>query len=250
MQWLANLSVRRPVLSTVIILVIVVVGVASYLGLGVDKFPKVEFPVVTVTTLYPGSSPEAVETDVTDKIEGAVNTIGGIESLTSISNEGVSLVIVQFTMEKDVDAVAQDVRSKIDTVLRDLPADIEPPQVQKIDPDASPILLLSVSGERPVAELTRIAEDVVKRRLETIDGVGEVAIIGGQKRRINIQLDPVRMRAAGVTALAVQRAIASSNADIPGGQLESGPENRTVRFNGRVDDPRKLADIVVRQAGD
>lgn len=250
MQWLANLSVRRPVLSTVIILIILVVGVASYLGLGVDKFPKIEFPMVTITTIYPGSSPEAVETDVTDKIESVVNTLGGIETLTSISNEGVSLVVVQFTMDKDIDTAAQDVRSKIDTVLRDLPADIEQPRVQKIDPDASPILLLSVSGERPVAELTRIAEDVVKRRLETINGVGEVQVLGGQKRRINIELDPVRMRAVGVTAMEVQRAIAASNADIPGGQLESGPENRTVRFAARAQDPKKLADIVVRQTGD
>ncbi len=250
MQWLANLSVRRPVLSTVLILIILVVGAASYLGLGVDKFPKIEFPIITITTVYPGSSPEAVETDVTDKIESVVNTLGGVETLTSISNEGVSLVVVQFTMDKDIDTAAQDVRSKIDTILRDLPADIEPPQVQKIDPDASPILLMSVSGDRPVAELTRIAEDVIKRRLETINGVGEVQVLGGQKRRINIELDPVRMRAVGITAMEVQRAIAASNADIPGGQLESGPENRTVRFAARATDPSKLADIVVRQSGE
>jgi len=250
MQWLANLSVRRPVLSTVLILVIVVFGAVSYLGLGVDKFPRVEFPMVTITTVYPGSSPEAVETDVTDKIEGAVNTLGGIESLTSVSNEGVSLVVVQFGMDKDVDAVAQDVRSKIDTILRDLPADIDPPQVQKLDPDAVPIMLLSVSGDRPVVELTRIAENVVKRRLETLDGVGEVALVGGQKRRINIDLDPVRMRAAGVTALEVRQAVTASNADIPGGRLESGPENRTVRFAARATDPAQLAEIVIRQSGD
>lgn len=247
MQWLANLSVRRPVLSTVLILLIVVIGTASYLGLGVDKFPKVEFPVVTITTIYPGSSPEAVETDVTDKIEAAVNTIGGIETLSSISNEGVSLVVVQFGMDKDVDTAAQDVRDKLALITRDLPTDIEPPTVQKLDPDAAPILMLSVSGERPIVELTRIAEDIIKRRLETINGVGEVQILGGQKRRINIQLDPIKMRAAGVTSLEVQRAVAASNADIPGGQLESGPENRTLRFAGRANDPKKLADIVVRQ---
>ena len=248
MQWLANLSVRRPVLSTVIILIILVIGGVSYLGLGVDKFPKIDFPIVTVTTIYPGSSPEAVETDVTDKIESAVNTIGGIEQLTSISNEGVSLVIVQFAMERDVDIAAQDVRSKIDTVMRDLPTSIEPPQVQKLDPDATPILLLSIRGERPVVELTRIADEVVRRRLETINGVGAVQILGGQKRRINIDLDPVRMRAVGVTALQVQRAVAASNGDVPGGQLESGPDNRTVRFAARSDDPQKLADIVVKQS--
>lgn len=248
MQWLANLSVRRPVLSTVIILIILVIGGVSYLGLGVDKFPKIDFPIVTVTTIYPGSSPEAVETDVTDKIESAVNTIGGIEQLTSISNEGVSLVIVQFAMERDVDIAAQDVRSKIDTIMRDLPTAIEPPQVQKLDPDATPILLLSIRGERPVVELTRIADEVVRRRLETINGVGAVQILGGQKRRINIDLDPVRMRAVGVTALQVQRAVASSNGDVPGGQLESGPDNRTVRFAARSDDPQKLADIVVKQS--
>jgi len=249
MQWLASLSVRRPVLSTVFILLIVVVGVASYLGLGVDKFPKIEFPIVTITTVYPGSSPEAVETDVTDKIESVVNTLGGVESLTSISNEGVSLVVVQFALDKDIDSAAQDVRSKIDQISRELPADIEQPQVQKVDPDATPILLFSVSGDRPVAELTRVAEDVVKRRLETINGVGEVQILGGQKRRINVVLDPVRMRAVGVTALEVQRAVAISNSDIPGGSLKSGPQNRTLRFAGRTNDPQRLAEIVVRQSG-
>lgn len=249
MQWLANLSVRRPVLATVINLLIIVVGIVSYFGLGVDKFPNIEFPVVTITTVYPGSSPEAVETDVSDKIEAAVNTIGGIESLSSMSSEGVSLVVVQFSMDKDPSVMAQEIRDKVSSISRDLPSDIEQPMVQKMDPNSSPILQLSVSGERPIAELTRIAEDIVKRRLETINGVGEVKIVGGQKRRINIDLDPIRMRAAGVTTAEVYQAVAASNADIPGGQIESGPNSQSVRFAGRLPEPAMLADIVVRQQG-
>src|SRR5687768_7384420 len=155
MQWLSKLSVRRPVFASVLMLTIVVVGLVGYRGLGVDKFPKVEFPVVVVTTIYPGAAPTAVETDITEKIEEQVNTISGVEALTSATTEGASLVAVQFELEKNGDIAAQEVRDRISTILGELPVGIRPPQVQKLDPDAAPILMLSVKGDAPVQELTR-----------------------------------------------------------------------------------------------
>jgi HAE1 family hydrophobic/amphiphilic exporter-1 len=250
MQWLASLSVRRGVFATVAILIIVVFGVVGYSRLGVDKFPRVDFPVVTITTMYDGASPSAVETDVTDPIESVINTIAGIDTLQSISSEGISTVVAQFSLEKDGDEAAQEARDRVAAVLADLPAGVDSPVVQKMDPDSVPILMLSVKGDLPDDELTRIAEDIVQRRLETIQGVGQVQIIGGRKRRINIELDPVRLHAAGVTALEVQRAIGVANADVPAGRLERGPTETTIRIMGRVASPGHLADIVVQQRGE
>ncbi|HVK77250.1 MAG TPA: efflux RND transporter permease subunit [Kofleriaceae bacterium] len=249
MEWLSKLSVRRPVLAAVMMLTIVVVGFVGYRTLGVDKFPKVDFPLVTVTTVYPGAAPASVELDVTDKIEAAVNTVSGIETLSSVSTEGASLVIAQFSLEKDADVAAQEVRDRI-ALIRDLPTSVSSPQIQKADPDAAPVLMLAIKGDAPVQELTRVAEDVVKRRLETINGVGAVRVIGGQKRRIEIAVDPIRLAAAQVSALEVFRAVGVSNVSVPGGRLERGPDTATMRIEGRVATPDQIGDIVVRQVGD
>src|ERR1043166_1551584 len=149
MQWLSQISVRRPVFAAVLVLVLVVVGFVGYRTLGVDKFPKVDFPLITIVTPYPGASPGAVETDVTQKIEEAVNTVNGLDTLTSVSTEGVSLVIAQFALEIDPDKAANDIEQHIATVLRDLPPGIRP-EVRKADPDAAPVLVLSVKGPKDV----------------------------------------------------------------------------------------------------
>ncbi len=249
MNWLSKLTVRRPVLAAVIMLTIVVVGAVGYRSLGVDKFPKVEFPLVTVTTVYPGAAPSSVEVDVTDKIEAAVNTVSGLETLSSVSSEGASLVIAQFSLEKNADVAAQEIRDRI-AMVRDLPASVRPPQIQKADPDAAPVLMLAIKGDAPVRELTRLAEDVVKRRLETINGVGTIRVVGGQKRRIEVAVDPIRLQAARVSALEVFRAINVSNVSVPGGRVERGPETATMRIEGRVSSPDEIGDIVVRQSAD
>jgi hydrophobe/amphiphile efflux-1 (HAE1) family protein len=250
MQWLARVSVRRPVFASVLILVILVIGIVGFSGLGVDKFPKVDFPAVTVTTLYPGASPSSVETDLTDPIEEAINTVSGIEQLTSYSSDGASMVVVQFSLDKDPDVAAQEIRDRLDLIAGDLPAGIEPVEVQKVDPDAAPVLMLSVKGNLPVRELTHIATDTVKAGLETVAGVGQIRVIGGQERRINIELDPVRMRAAGVTAPEVERAITGANVSVPGGTLDQGPVEASLRIDGRVGSPDELAALIVRQQGD
>ncbi|NVB36561.1 efflux RND transporter permease subunit [Pseudenhygromyxa sp. WMMC2535] len=250
MQWLASLSVRRAVFAAVINIVVIVVGIVGYMGLGVDKFPNIDIPTLTITTVYPGASPSAVETDVTETIEAAVNAVAGLDTLTSTSSEGVSVVIASFTLETSVDVAAQDIRDRVETVLDELPDGVEAPQVQKIDPDAVPILTLSVQGDVPIAELTKIADDDVRRRLETISGVGQVDIIGGRERRVEVELDPIRMRSAKIGATEVQMAIARANADTPGGTLEFGATAENVRVVGRAANAEQIGAIVVRQLGD
>jgi hydrophobic/amphiphilic exporter-1 (mainly G- bacteria), HAE1 family len=248
MQWLASISVRRPVFATVIILVLVVVGIVGYRTLGVDKFPKIDFPLVTIVTPYPGASPAAVETDVTQKIEEAVNTVSGLDTLTSVSTEGVSLVIAQFELENDPKVAAQDINEHIASVLRDMPPGVRP-EVRRADPDAAPVLVLSVKGKPGMKthELTRFAEKQVKQRIERLKGVGQIVILGGQERQINVHIDPIRLAAAGVSALEVQRAIAAGNVNVPGGRIETGPVNTTLRVEGRAIEASQIGDIVVRE---
>jgi hydrophobe/amphiphile efflux-1 (HAE1) family protein len=251
MQWLSNIAVRRPVFATVIILVLLVVGGVSYFGLGVDKFPKVDFPLITIVTPYPGASPGAVETDVTQKVEEAVNTVSGLDTLTSTSTEGVSLVIAQFDLEVDVDKASNDINEHLATVLRDLPPGTRP-EVRKADPDAAPVLVLSVKGPKgeQIRELTRFADKQVKQRIERLSGVGQVVILGGQDRQINVHLDAIRLAATGVSAIDVQRAISSGNVNVPGGRIERGPLNTTLRVEGRAVEAPQIGNIVVKQIGD
>jgi len=250
MQWLSNVAVRRPVFASVLILVLVVVGFVGYRTLGVDKFPKVDFPLITIVTPYPGASPAAVETDVTQKVEEAVNTVSGLDTLTSTSTEGVSLVIAQFDLEVDPDKAAQDINEHLASILRDLPPGTRP-EVRKADPDAAPVIVLSVKGpdRLPIRELTRFADKQVKQRIERLRGVGQIVILGGQDRQINVHLDAIRLAAAGVSAIDVQRAIASGNVNVPGGRIERGPLNTTLRVEGRAVEASQIGEIVVRQLG-
>jgi hydrophobe/amphiphile efflux-1 (HAE1) family protein len=249
MQWLARICVQRPVFATVLMLVIVVFGVAGYGKLGVDEFPNIDFPAVVVTTRLPGAAPEEVESDVSDKIERVLNTISGIDELRSVSSEGVSQVIVMFKLERAIDAAAQDVRDKINTVLPELPAGIDPPVVTKIDPDAAPILLVSLRSNRPVREVTEMADKQVRRQIESILGVGQVAIIGGRSRQVHVWLDPLALEARRLSPADVQRAIASQNLTTPGGSLDTGPQSITVRVDGRVTSPEAIGRLVIRDDG-
>ncbi len=248
MQWLAALCVRRPIFASVLILLVCVFGIAGYLQLGVDRFPNIDFPVVVVTTTQPGAAPEDIETEITDKVEEAVNTISGIDELRSITTEGVSQVVVTFVVDKNVDVGAQEVRDRVNTILQNLPKDIDQPRVQKLDPDASPVLYFAVRSQgHTIREVTELADKRLRRLLESVDGVGQVQLIGGRKRQINVNLDPVRLRGAGVTAVDVQRAIAAQNLTTPGGRVDTGPGELTVRIHGRVTDPAQIGDLVVRQ---
>jgi HAE1 family hydrophobic/amphiphilic exporter-1 len=245
MQWLAEISIKRPVFASVLILSLVVVGVFSYFNLGVDRFPKVEFPVVSVTIRQPGAAPEDVETEITDKVERAVNTVAGIDEMRSVSTEGVAQVFVQFQLEKDVDVAAQEVRDKVNQILADLPRDIDPPIIDKVDPDAAPVLFLALAAERPIREITEFADKTVRRELESLAGVGQVLLLGGQPRQINLWLDPARLRAYNLTVAEVTRAVANQNLSLPGGNVGQGARELTVRMKGRVDSVREFDGLVV-----
>src|SRR5688500_11054230 len=247
MQWLASISVKRPVFATVIILSLTVVGAFSFGRLGLDRFPKVHFPTVVVTTRLPGAAPEEVETEITDKIEEAVNTISGIDELRSTSSEGVSQVIVAFLLEKDGDIAAQEVRDRVTRVLPLLPKTIDQPQAATFDPDSAPVLTLAVSANRPIRDITEYADTALRRQLENVNGVGQVVVTGGRSRQINIWLDPARLQAYTLTVTDVSRALQTKNAEIPGGRIEQGATALTLRTRGRVQSVQEFGEIVVQQ---
>jgi HAE1 family hydrophobic/amphiphilic exporter-1 len=250
MQWLASLCIRQPVLTWVLMLVFIVIGTFGYFSLGVDQFPKIDFPAIVVTTTENGAAPEEIETELTDKIEGAVNTISGIDELRSTSSQGVSLVIIAFNLDKNADVAAQEVRDHINNVLPDLPKGIDQPVVSKVDPDASPILYVTLSSPGTLRDTTELADKRVRRQIESINGVGQVNILGGKKRQINVWLDPLKLEAAGLTAVDVERALAQQNLSVPGGQIETGPKSLSLRVEGRVDDVAKIGRIVIRESQD
>lgn len=192
---LAALSIRRPVFAVMAIGALVVFGLISWGRIGVDMFPKVDFPYVVISTTLEGASPDTVETEITEVIEEAVNTVSGIQSLQSASTEGLSRVMVEFKLSENADVKAQDVRDRVATVIRDLPTDADPPVVQKVDPDADPILSLMIAGDQDIAAITTYADRIVKPRIERIPGVGSVTLVGGREREIRIWLDAVRLRA-------------------------------------------------------
>ena len=247
MQWLAELCVKRPVFATVLILSLTVVGAFSFSRLGVDRFPKIDFPTVLVTTVQPGAAPEQIETEITDKIEEAVNTISGIDELRSTSSEGVSQVAISFVLEKETDVAAQEVRDKVNSVLPLLPKTIQQPRVDKMDPDASPVLSLALSANKPVKDITEYADKVLRRQLESVNGVGQVLILGGRQRQVNVWLDADRLRAYNVTVTDVSRALQAQNIEIPGGRVDQGPQSLTLRTRGRVQSVADFNDIVVRE---
>jgi HAE1 family hydrophobic/amphiphilic exporter-1 len=247
MQWLAELCVRRPVFASVLILSLTVVGAFAFGQLGVDRLPQVDFPTVAVTTRLPGAAPEQVESEVTDKIEEAVNTISGIDQLSSNSAEGISQVIVTFRLEKNADVAAQEVRDRINRILPLLPRTITQPTIEKQDPDAAPILTIAVTAKKPIRDVTEYTDKVLRRRLESTDGVGQVLVLGGRKRQINVWVDADRLHAYNLTVNDVSRALQGQNADIPGGRIDQGPQSITMRTRGRVDTPEQFGNLVLRQ---
>lgn len=245
MQKLAELCVRRPVFATVLTLLMVVIGWFSYFRLGVDRFPKVDFPTITVTTRLAGAAPEELETEVTDKIEEAVNSIAGIDELRSVTSEGISQVFVTFVLDKDVDVAAQEVRDRVNQVIPFLPEGTDLPTVDKLDPDAAPVLALALSANKPIRDITEYADKTLKRQLETINGVGQILILGGRERQINVWLDPDKLRSYDLTALDAITALRAENITVPGGSVEQGPRDLTLRTRGRIRTVRDFHDIVV-----
>ena len=249
MQKLAEICVRRPVLATMIIMSLVVVGLFSYKSLGVDLFPKIDLPTITVTIINPGASPQEIETEITDKVEGAVNTISGIDELRSTSVEGAAQVFITFLLEKNADVAAQEVRNKVDLIVNDLPVTAEKPVVQKLDTDASPVARIAVSAPRSLKEVTDVADKQIKQRIESINGVGDVQIVGGRAREIEVWLDPDKMRAYNVTVAEVANAVKLQNMEVPGGRVDEGTRELTVRTMGRIVEPKDFNNLVVANRG-
>lgn len=248
MQWLAEICVRRPVFAVVLSLVLTVLGYGAYRKLGVDRFPNIDLPFVAIQTVLPGGSATDMETEVTDRIEAAVNTIGGIKELRSTSAEGISLVYVGFELEKSVDGAAQEVRDKVATILRDLPEGTKAPVVIKADPGASPIIYVGVKGDGfEPAELADLTERLVVRRLEAVNGVGEARLLGAREREFQVIVDPLRLLDFNISAPEVANAISTQNLTMPGGRAEMGASDATVRVIGRAVDADELGNISIRE---
>lgn len=245
MQWLAELSVRRPILASVLILTLVFLGTFAYYRLNVERWPDIDIPFVAVTTPVPGASPEEVEADVTDKLEAAINTISGIDTLSSTSAEGFSLIYVQFLLEKDIDVAVQEIRDKVNRTLPELPAEIDPPVVEKFDPGATPVLMYALSADRSIRDLTEYADKVIRPALEGTAGVGQVEIVGGQARQINVLVDPARLQAYGLNAAEVIRTLQAQNVQVPAGSLDQGAERVAIRTLGRVASLAQLERVVI-----
>ncbi len=249
MHSLAQLCIRRPVFATMLILALVVVGVFSYFGLGVDLFPKVDIPTVSVRVEDRGASPEEIETEITKKVEDAVNTISQVDEVRSTSSEGQALVIVTFELAKNGDVAAQEVQNKVNLILNDLPQTAKTPVVQKFDPDATPILQVAVSAPRSLRDVTLIADKQIKQKLENARGVGQITIVGGARREVHVLVDPDRLRAYNLTVNDVFTAMRQQNLELPGGNLNAGTREFTIRTTGKVIDIEQFNHIAVATRG-
>ncbi|MCE9637087.1 MAG: efflux RND transporter permease subunit [Planctomycetes bacterium] len=245
MQRLAEICIRRPVFATMMIVAMVVIGIVGYVRLGVDRLPSVDLPSVRVQTRLPGASPEEVETEVSKIIEEAVNSVEGIDQLRSISGPGTSIVLATFQLDRDIDVAAQDVRDKVSSILNKLPATADPPVVAKVDNDSEAVITVALSADRDLRELTEYADKVVKVRLERSPGVGEVKIVGGLLRTMNLWLDADRLAAYDLPVTSVRDAVAAQNSNVPGGNVTGGGREQTLRTMGRLSDANSFEQIVV-----
>ena len=247
---LAELCIRRPVFATMLVMLFVVLGAMSYMRLGVDLYPNVDFPIASISTTLKGASVEEVETRVTKPIEEGVNQIQGIDELSSQTKEGLSRVLVQFQLERNGADAAQDVRDKVAIVMAQLPEDVDPPVVVKFDFDASPIMRIAVSGDRDPRELTEIARKRIKEDIETLSGVGSVTIIGGEERAVQVYVDTDKLDAYNLSIGQVRRALAAQNIEVPGGRIDQGSRELVLRTMGRLPKVEDFNDLIVGRLGE
>jgi HAE1 family hydrophobic/amphiphilic exporter-1 len=244
-QKLAEICIRRPVFATMIVLSLVVVGTAGFFKLGVDRFPSVDLPTVSVRIGLPGASPEECESLIAQQVEEVVNTVDGISELRSVSAQGSSIVIATFRLDRNLESATQDVRDRVNTLGRRLPEDATPPVIQKFDNDSTPVMTIALSADRSLRELTELADKTVRVQLERIGGVGEVRVVGGLDRAINIWIDAERLAAYQLSIAQIEQALERQNADVPGGNVTTGKEELTLRTLGRFTDPRQFNDLVI-----
>lgn len=250
MYWLAEICVRRPVFALMIVLAMVVAGIVAFPQLGVDRFPNIDQPTVTVSASYPGAASQEMETEVAEVIEDAVSTVSGIEELRSISGDSTAYVMITFGLNRPIDAALQDVRDALAGIANSLPRGMDPPVVQKQDLDSSPIMTLAVSGPRTSNELYFLADRHVKSIIESASGVGQVSISGAASRAIQVEIDARRLAAHRLSILQVREAIVRQNAEVPGGRVDEGLRERSLRTLGRVEKSREFSDLVVATVGE
>jgi HAE1 family hydrophobic/amphiphilic exporter-1 len=239
-RFFARLAVQRPVLTSMIVAALVILGGFSYFTLGVDLMPNIEFPYVTVSTVYPGAGPEEVETQVTEPVEDAISTIANVKSLLSFSQDNVSMVIVEFELGVDPDLAAIDVKDKVDAIRMDLPSDAEPPAIAKFDINAMPILDVTVSGPQALEVLTNLADDVVRDRLSRVDGVARVTLVGGRTEEVEVLVHPDRLRAYGLAITDVAALVGGENLSVPAGRVTEPDAEVTVRVVGEYESLAEL----------
>jgi HAE1 family hydrophobic/amphiphilic exporter-1 len=237
--------VRRPVFTTMLIVSLVVLGAASFVQLGVDIFPKVDLPTITITTRLPGAGPEEIESQIAKVIEEAVNTISGLDELRSSTIEGQSQVFATFVLERNVQEAANDVREKVSAVVSRFPPGTESPIIEKADPDSAPVMALVVSGRRSAREITEIADKRVKRRLETVKDVGAITLVGDRKREIQVFVDPGKLTAFGLSIQQIKEALLRQNVEIPGGRVTEGGREEGLRTLGRIESVEAFNDLIV-----
>jgi len=242
-RFFARMAVRRPVLTTMLVVILVVMGVTSYFTLGVDLLPGVDFPVVTVTTVYPGAGPQEVEQQVTEKVEDAVSTIGNLQTLTSYSRENMSIVIAEFEYSVDADLVAIDVKDKVDAIRADLPDDAQPPTILKLDINAMPVMDLALSGPQSLEALYDFADQVVSERISRVDGVASVTIVGGREREIEVRVHPELLRAYGLAITDVASLVGAENLTVPAGRVTQPNAEYAVRVVGEYTSVEEVASL-------
>ncbi len=242
---ISDICIKRPVFTWVLVAIPVVMGIVSYNNLGVDLFPDVDFPVCTVTTVLTGASVEEMETSVTKPIEDIINTVSGIDELRSTTTEGVSVVTVQFQLSKNGNVGTQEVRDKVNTILADLPEGTDSPIIDKFDTGSTPVLTIAVSGSRDFREVTELARRKIKERLETVNGVGAINLVGGRKRAMNVVLDTDKLASFNLSVDDVRFALVRQNLEVPGGRVDQGPRELVLRTLGRLNSAAEFNRMIV-----
>jgi len=245
----SDVCIKRPVFTWVLVAIPIVLGLVSYNRLGVDLFPNVDFPVASVRTTLAGASVEEMETSVTKPIEDIINTVSGIDELRSTTSEGISIVTVQFQLSKNTDSGAQEIRDKVSSILQSLPEGTESPIVEKFDTGATPVMTIAVSGRRDFREVTEIARKQLKERLETVNGVGAISLIGGRTRAMNVEVDADKLASYNLSIEEVRTALRRQNLEVPGGRIDQGPRELVVRTLGRLVTAVQFNDLIVANRG-
>ncbi len=243
---LPQISIRQHVFAFMINALLVLFGIIGYQRIGVDRFPQIEFPVVSISTVLQGANPDIVDASITNIIESSVNSIPGIDFVASTSSPGVSVVTIQFQLSKDIDVAFTEVQAKVNQVLRNLPDDIDPPVVSKVEIGAQPVMWLTLGGDRTLQQLNQYARNVVKKRIETVDGVGEVRFSGDRQRTIRVELDLDRMAGLDITAEDIRTAFREEHVQMPGGFLTARETENLIKLDLEFHDPRELQDMIVR----